>query len=330
MSPLSHSTSATTRAYRHCAHIARTHYENFPVASHLLPAHLRRYVSAIYAFARSADDIADEGDCRPAQRLAQLAEFAQNLDSIEANTPLKDPLFIALADTIERNQLPIAEFRHLLHAFAMDVKQVEYASFAELLGYCRYSASPIGRLLLHMLKQTDAPDLMRSDQICSALQLINFYQDSAQDFNENGRIYLPQDEMRNYGVTRNQFQTQHSDTALRKLMHKMRLRAQALLLNGASLALDIPGRFGWELRFIVCAGLRVLQRLSASHDDVFARPRLGRLERLQVLSQTLHYRRLLQRQQPALAHTELALLIEQLRALADPATHQTAFEPALR
>ena len=158
------------------------HYENFPVASWLLPAALRAPVEAIYRFAREADDIADEGDDRPAIRLAKLEAHRGRIERI-----------------VREHGLPREPFADLLDAFAQDVTKTRYASYAELLDYCRRSANPVGRLLLHLFKRTSETDLAQSDAICSALQLANFWQDVAID-HEKGRIYLPQDEMARHGV----------------------------------------------------------------------------------------------------------------------------------
>ncbi|HKK06296.1 MAG TPA: squalene synthase HpnC [Gammaproteobacteria bacterium] len=263
------------QAYRHCLHIARSHYENFPVASRLLPARLRRPVAAIYAFARAADDLADEGTAAPADRLAALEAFGRRLDAAAAGRPDEDPVFVALADIIAHCALPVAPLHDLLHAFSSDVTTHRYESFEAVLGYCRYSANPIGRLLLHLDGAATEENLTLSDDVCSALQLINFLQDIAQDYDENGRIYLPQDEMREYGVHESDIAQRRSTPAMRALVNAQIRRASALLCRGAPLAGRLHGRLGWELRLIVLGGQRILQRLYASGADVFARPRLG-------------------------------------------------------
>jgi len=262
-------------AYRHCLALARDHYENFPVASHLLPRRLRGAVAAIYAFARHADDLADEGEAPPAERLAALEDYKHRLDAAAAGRPDDDPVFIALADVIARHALPIEPLHDLLHAFASDVTVRRYESFEAVLGYCRYSANPVGRLLLHLYGAADERNVADSDAICSALQLINFLQDIAQDYAENGRIYLPRDEMRHYGVSEADLAEQRRTPALRALVDAQILRASALLCSGAPLANRLRGRLGLELRLIVLGGHRVLQRLYAERADVFARPRLG-------------------------------------------------------
>lgn len=265
----------TKAAYRDCAQLARTHYENFPVASRLLPARMRRPVSAIYAFARTADDLADEGDAPPEARLAALDDYGARLDAAVSGRPDADPVFVALADAIPRHGLPPGLFHDLLHAFRMDVTKKRFADFGEVMGYCRYSANPVGRLLLHVSGDAEERNLAYSDAICSALQLINFLQDLTQDYDENDRIYLPEDEMRRFGVGEAHIRERVNDFAMRSLIDKQVRRTRGLLEAGAPLGLRLRGRFGFEIRTIVMGGSRVLQHLHENREDVFARPRLG-------------------------------------------------------
>jgi squalene synthase HpnC len=179
------------------------HYENFPVASWLLPKRLRRPVEAIYRFARSADDIADEGDAPPAVRLEQLATYQTELDRIERGEATTHPVFVPLATAIRNHAIPLAPFRDLLSAFAQDVEKSRYANFGEVMDYCRRSANPVGRLVMHLYGDHDPRHLAYSDAICSSLQLINFLQDTAVDYRK-GRVYLPQDELAAYHVNETQ------------------------------------------------------------------------------------------------------------------------------
>jgi squalene synthase HpnC len=174
------------------------HYENFPVASVLLPARLRPAVAAIYWFARSADDFADEGEAPPAARLARLDAYRAELDRIAAGAAPESSRFVALAGVIRRHGLPLGPFHDLLDAFSQDVRKGRYATFAEVLDYCRRSANPVGRLMLQLFGAAAPTDLARSDAICTGLQLANFWQDAARDWRK-GRIYLPQDEMARFG-----------------------------------------------------------------------------------------------------------------------------------
>ncbi len=270
------------QAYRWCRQLARSHYENFPVASFLLPRWQRDPVAAIYAFARRADDIADEGDANESRRLQQLDEMAEALRAIEQGSPPDQPLYLALADAIHRHALPIALFHDLLSAFRQDVTCRRYANFGELMDYCRRSANPVGRLLLHLNRQADAHKLALSDAICSALQLVNFLQDIGQDYDENVRIYLPQDEMQRFAVSEDAIRERRNSFELKELIRFQVRRASKLLGAGSPLGMELRGRFGLELRAIILGGARVLEKLYAQ-DDVFARPRLDRRERIGIL-----------------------------------------------
>ncbi|MGH8808121.1 MAG: squalene synthase HpnC [Noviherbaspirillum sp.] len=246
------------------------HYENFPVASVLLPARLRPAVEAIYAFARSADDLADEGDASPAARLAALGGYEQALDRIEKDGSPDSALFQRLAKAINDYRLPLQPLRDLLSAFKQDVTTTRYASFDSLLDYCRRSANPVGALMLHLYGAADEDNLRDSDAICSALQLINFWQDVAIDWKKL-RIYLPLQDMTRFGVTEVHLTEARTDDAWRRLMRFEIERARTLMLSGAPLALRLPGRIGWELRLVVQGGLRILEKIEAADYDVFQR-----------------------------------------------------------
>lgn len=267
--------------YRWCRELARSHYENFPVASLLLPVKLRDPVAAIYAFARYADDIADEGDASPAERLEQLDAMAQALDSIASGQAGTTPLFSALSDTLHSHDLPVSLLHDLLSAFRQDVSKTRYADFGELMDYCRRSANPVGRLLLHLNRQHSERNLAFSDAICSALQLINFIQDVAQDYDENARIYLPADEMQRFGVSAETIRRRDSGPAFRALVEFQVQRAGQLLRAGSPLGTLLPGRFGLEIRAIVLGGARILEKLRRQ-DDLYSRPRLNRRDRLTI------------------------------------------------
>ena len=253
------------------------HYENFPVASLLLPAPLRPAVAAIYAFARSADDFADEGDLPPEERLRLLAAYQAELDLIERGEPTRHPVFLHLRPHIEAHRLPLQLFRDLLDAFVQDVTMDRYRDFAELMDYCRRSADPVGRLLLHLFGHASTENLARSDAICSALQLINHWQDVGIDAAKgaNGRIYLPQDEMARFGVDNSDVLRRAVGTPVsanfQKLLRFQVERARTLMLSGASLGWDLPGRIGLEIRAIVAGGLRILDKIEAVDYDVFSR-----------------------------------------------------------
>jgi squalene synthase HpnC len=263
------------------------HYENFPVASWLLPKRLRRPIEAIYRFARSADDIADEGDAPAEVRLAQLAAYGHELDRIEHGETPDDPVFGPLANAIRTHDLPLALFRDLLSAFAQDVEKKRYANFGELMDYCRRSANPVGRLVLHLYGDHDPRHLAYSDAICSSLQLINFLQDVAVDYAKD-RIYLPQDELAAHRVSETQIA--HGDTRglWNMLMHKQIERTRKLLQAGAPLGRALRGRMGLELRLTIRGGEAILKKLHADPGCVFHnRPVLTKRDWLFMLARSL-------------------------------------------
>jgi squalene synthase HpnC len=246
------------------------HYENFPVASVLLPPQVRPAVATIYAFARTADDFADEGDLVPAERLAKLDHYRDELRRIAEQRSSESPLFQSLAAVIRDHALPIQPFHDLLDAFTQDVMKGRYADFNEVLDYCRRSANPIGALLLRLFGATNPQHLRWSDAICTALQLVNFWQDIALDF-KKGRIYVPQNEMVRFGVTEAQIADGRTDDAWQALMSFQVARARAMLESGVPLAHALRGRIGWELRMVVQGGLRILERIESVKGDVFRR-----------------------------------------------------------
>lgn len=253
------------------------HYENFPVASWLCPAALRPTVAALYWFARTADDIADEGEAPADQRLAELAAYRADLAAVYAGAPPSPRwpgVFAALARALARHALPRPPLEQLLEAFEQDVRKTAagagYADREELLDYCQRSAAPVGRLLLH-LYGIDAPEALRqSDDICTALQLINFWQDLSIDL-PRGRYYLPQDRCALHGTT--------PAAPVRALVAEEVQWARTLMLRGAPLVHRVPGRLGWELRLVVQGGLRVLDKIAAlDHASWRERPRLTRAD----------------------------------------------------
>lgn len=252
------------------------HYENFPVASLLVPRTLRPAVVAIYRFARAADDLADEGDADAPARLAALAAFDAELDAIAAGRAVATPPFPELAAAIARHRLPLAPFRDLLSAFAQDVTTTRYPTFDALRDYCRRSADPVGRLLLHLYGAATPDNLARSDAVCTALQLVNFWQDVAVDW-AKGRVYLPQEDLARHGVTEAQIAAARCDDGWRSLMRFQTGRARALLESGRPLTRALPWRLGLELAGVLAGGHRVLDRIEAVDGDVFRhRPQLAR------------------------------------------------------
>jgi phytoene synthase len=241
------------------------HYENFPVASLLLPASLRGPVEVIYRFARSADDFADEGDDAPEIRLRKLDDYRRQL------AEPREPLLRDVAKVVREHALPVQLFADLLDAFSQDVTRKRYADFTELLDYCRRSANPVGRLLLHLFKRTSDSNLRQSDAICSSLQLINFWQDVDLDYAKDNRVYLPQDEMARFGVSERHLAGKICDDAWRALMAFQTERSRKLMLEGAPLGHALSGRIGLEIRATIQGGLRILEKIEAAGYDVFRR-----------------------------------------------------------
>ncbi|PLZ04146.1 squalene synthase HpnC [Burkholderia sp. WAC0059] len=246
------------------------HYENFPVARVLMPKALRAAVSAIYQFARTADDVADEGDWSPAERHARLADLRAGLEAVAAGrpAPVHPMLFAKLADVAAVHRLPLELFHDLVEAFDQDIDTLRYADWPALLDYCRRSANPVGRLMLHLIDAATPENCADSDAICTALQLISFWQDVEADW-EKGRIYLPHADRERFNVTEVQIAAGVVDDSWRALMRHEVAQARAMMVSGAPLALRIPGRFGLELCSVVHGGLRVLERIERAGYDVF-------------------------------------------------------------
>lgn len=251
------------------------HYENFPVASWLLPRRLRQPIETIYAFARQADDFADEGERSDGERLADLERFRGELRRIERGEGPQAPLFRDLAAIVQGHGLPLPLFHDLLDAFAQDVTKKRYADFGEVMDYCRRSANPVGRLLLHLFGAASPRNLALSDGICSSLQLINFLQDVAIDYRK-GRVYLPQEDLARYRISEEQIARGDSGGMWRPFMLAQVERARKMLQAGAPLGLALPGRIGLEIRAIVLGGERILMKIHEAGGDVFRqRPVLG-------------------------------------------------------
>jgi squalene synthase HpnC len=251
------------------------HYENFPVASWLCPAPLRPAVIAIYRFARTADDIADEGDAPPQARLEALQSMRRALRGSAPDAQRWPRVFDALEGAIEHHGLPRTPFVDLLDAFEQDVHNPVYADRDALLAYCRRSANPVGRLLLHLYGLRDAVSLTRSDDICTALQLINFWQDLGRDLAQ-GRCYVPQSDAQRHGIGSGELHPGRATPASRALVRELCAWAGQLMQRGAPLVRDVPGRAGWELRLVVQGGLRILEKIERiDHATLEQRPTIG-------------------------------------------------------
>lgn len=263
-------------------HARVDHYENFPVASWLCPPRLRPPIAAIYWFARTADDIADEGDAPAHERLAALQDYRADLAACCAGTPDSGRwprVFGPLRHAIAAFELPEQPLADLLDAFMQDVAMTRdaavYADRDALLDYCSRSANPVGRLLLHLYRIRDESALAQSDAICSALQLINFWQDLGVDL-PRGRYYLPADDAQRHHVDPRAPGASTRRAGATLLVGELCTWARKLMVEGAPLVHRIPGRAGWELRLVVQGGLRVLDRMAAiGFDTLGTRPTVG-------------------------------------------------------
>ncbi len=275
------SSTGVEAAYRYCQRIAREHYENFPVASGLLPAPMRPHIAAIYAFARRADDFADEPGPDAAERLRLLDAWEARLD--RAAPLVTDPttmtgddlIFAALDHTIRTRQLPRSLFHDLLSAFRQDVKTTRYDTWRDVLDYCRRSANPIGRLVLRVAGYDDPGLDARSDAVCTALQLTNFWQDLAIDW-RRGRVYLPAEEQRRAFARESDLNRPEMTREWRDAVRQAIRRTRDLFETGKAVCDGVHGRLRWELRFTWLGGMRILENIDALDCDVLKkRPTLG-------------------------------------------------------
>ena len=273
-------------AYAACQALAESHYENFPVASRLLPKHLRPHIAAVYAFARTADDFADEPGRDARDRLRLLSEWRGKLHDEADDTPE----FLALHDTIERFQLPLQLFDDLLDAFMQDVTTTRYESWAAVLDYCRRSANPVGRLVLRLSGYHDDALDRASDAVCSALQLTNFWQDLAIDWSR-GRLYVPAETWRSHGADPDALNSGTINAPWAAALGDCSARTRALFEEGRAVCDGVRGRLRYELRATWLGGTRILDRLEQSGFDVFNhRPALGAADAIVIACGTLLWR----------------------------------------
>lgn len=256
----------TEDTYKKALDFARNHYENFPVVSFLVKKELRKHVAIIYWFARTADDIADEGVISENERLGRLDDFEKRFnDALKGK--FEDGFDRALAETIRTKNLSPAHFTALLVAFRQDIVKKRYASFEEVTGYCKNSANPVGRLILELYGIRNAEAFKYSDNICTGLQLTNFYQDSAVDI-EKGRIYYPLDEMKNFGVAEKMFLLKENNSNLRELVKFSVRRTKTLFDEGKNLLHYLDGRLKLEIKWTILGGELVLEKIKRNNFDV--------------------------------------------------------------
>ncbi|WP_373974489.1 squalene synthase HpnC [Chitinibacter sp. SCUT-21] len=263
------------------------HYENFPVGSFLLPKPFRKPIAVVYHIARYADDLADEGDFSPEQRIAALDECSHELQRIAQGLPPLTPRFAALVPVVQQYAIPLQLFEDLFSAFRQDVVKSRYDNFGEVIDYCRRSANPVGRILLHIFGYTDGRMLAQSDGICTALQLVNFWQDVAIDLKKD-RIYIPQDELQKYGLTDGKLFAHEYNEQFKRLMAFQCERTRKMLRAGSPLGRALPGRIGLEIRTIVLSADRVLHKLKQVNYNIYtARPTLTTLDWPIILYQAI-------------------------------------------
>jgi hydroxysqualene synthase len=271
------------QAFVHCEQLSREHYENFPVASFFLPAHLRPYVAAIYAFARTADDFADEGTRTDSERLAALGDWREQLSaSFEGRA--EHPIFIALAEVVRAKNIPQQLLADLLTAFEVDVTTKRFASYNDLLHYCRHSANPIGRLVLHLFDDASERNCKLSDDICTALQLANFWQDLSIDW-AKGRIYVPLEDLSTFGYTESDFGHKVVDDRFRSLMKYEVNRTKELFEAGKRLLGDAVPALRFELRLTWNGGMTILKKIEAANFNVLEyRPKITVADKISLLT----------------------------------------------
>ncbi len=281
---------STAEAFAYCERLTRAHYENFPVGSLLIPRARRKHVYSIYAFARTADDFADEGyadaTLTEAVRLRSLDEWEAQLAACY-HGQASHPVFIALAATVKELQLPEQLLRALLAAFKQDVVKRRYADFAEVLDYCRRSANPVGRLILRLFDYRDAHLDELSDALCTALQLANFWQDVAVD-RQKDRVYLPQADLQQFGVSLEELQASHGSENFRRLLKFQVARTRELFARGKDLPKLVSGRLALELRLTWHGGMRILELIERQdYDTLRARPKLTGFDKAVLLRRAL-------------------------------------------
>ena len=290
-------------AYDACEALAKSHYENFPVASKLMPARLRPHVAAIYAFARTADDFADEPGYESEERLRLLADWRSRLLALNPDkdvdpdghappgkSPLPDSIFTALSDTIRRFSLPVCLLEDLLDAFVQDVTTTRYDTWADVLDYCRRSANPVGRLVLRLSGYSEDHLDRASDAVCTALQLTNFWQDLAID-SKRGRLYVPEEIWRRHNADPSALKGGRMTPEWNAAMRECSQRTRTLFREGRPVCDGVSGRLRYELRATWLGGTRILDRLDRSGLDVFtARPKLGAADALVIAFGTLLWR----------------------------------------
>lgn len=272
--------------YKKALKLAKTHYENFPVVSLLIPSHLRKDVAIIYWFARTADDLADEGNFSSEERLKKLNDFEGKLHVL-LKTESENDFEAALKQTISSNNLSPENFFNLLKAFKQDVVKTRYNSIEEVLDYCSNSANPVGRILLELFDIRNEKAFFYSDKICTALQITNFIQDTKIDY-QKGRIYYPLDEMQNFQVDENMFEISRNNLNLKQLIEFSVDRVQNLFNEGRKILEFLSGRFKYEIAWTINGGEEILNKIrGADYDVISKRPYLSKYDFVKIFGKNL-------------------------------------------
>lgn len=276
-------------AYNEAMQFAKTHYENFPVVSFLVPKELRKHIAIIYWFARTSDDIADEGSFTEKERLIAIDEFKENFAQALKNNP-KTNLELALSKTVESKNLNPDYFLNLLKAFRQDVTKKRYSTFDEILDYCKHSANPVGRLILELYNIRNESAFFYSDKICTGLQLANFYQDLSLDW-QKGRLYLPQDELARFEVNEKLFEFKQNSLNLKQLLKLSVERAENMLLEGKQLLKFLDGRLKYEIKWTILGGLETLNKIKKiDYNVIKERPSLTKTDFVRLLFRSIIYK----------------------------------------
>ena len=274
------------RAFQFCEHLAHDHYENFPVASLLVPREKRPHVCAIYSFARIADNYADEPGLTPAERVDSITEWEEQLiDAYRGHA--RHPVFVALRETVDHFEIPVELFQRLLKAFRSDVTTHRYESFEDVLEYCENSANPIGRLMLLLFNYRSETSMEFSDSICTALQLANFWQDVAIDLKKD-RVYIPLDDIREFGYSEEELLGLQCSQAFKDLMCYQVERTEQMFQEGKPLLSDVGSDLRMELKLTWKGGMWILKKIEQQDYDVLARrPSLSLLDKTSILFSSL-------------------------------------------
>jgi len=276
-------------AYKASLELAKSHYENFPVVSFLIPKNQRKHIAIIYWFARTADDLADEGEASEEERIIKLNEFYKRVIDIAAGV-YKNNYDAALGETIKTNNLSSENLTNLLTAFKQDITKKRYKNFDEVLFYCKNSANPVGRLILELNKIQNEEAKKYSDQICTALQLTNFIQDIEVDY-KKGRIYLPEEEMEKYGVEEKVFRLKENSDNLRELLKLSVVRIEQMFSEGRNLIPYLNGRIKFEIKWTILGGEKILEKVKKANYKIFgSRPTLSKLDYLNLLCKSIFIR----------------------------------------